>query len=73
MKKEMSNNTSLEVALEILSAKIADTSRRGYSIEDEEIKILLNEREKMYSGDEEVIDKIIKVYGPEVKRNYEGA
>lgn len=73
MEKDMSNNTSLEVALEILSAKIADTSKRGYSIEDEEIKILLNEREKMYSGDEEVIDKIIKIYGPEVKRNYEGA
>lgn len=72
MEKAMSHNTKLEVALEILSAKIADTSKKGYSTKDEEIKILLKERDRLYSGDEEVIDKIIKIYGPEIKKNYEG-
>lgn len=72
MDKAMSLNTKLEVALEVLSAKIADLSKKGYTVEDEQMKILLDEREKMYLGDEEVLDKIIKVYGPEIKKNYEG-
>ena len=68
----MSLNTKLEVALEILSAKIASVSKQGYNSEDEQMKILINEREKMYSGDEQIIEKIINIYGPEIKRNYEG-
>lgn len=71
MEKAMSLNTKLEVALEVLSAKIANTSKKGYTVEDEELKILLEEREKMYLGDEKVIDKIIEIYGPEIKKNYE--
>lgn len=71
MEKAMSLNTKLEVALEVLSAKIANTSKKGYTVEDEEMKKLLEEREKMYLGDEKVIDKIIEIYGPEIKKNYE--
>ena len=69
---KMSINTKLEVALEIISAKIANLSNAGYSVNDEKMKILLNEREQMYSGNKEVIEKIINVYGPEIKKNYEG-
>ena len=69
----MSLNTKLEVALEILSAKIANTSKKGLSTQDEEMKALLEEREKLYSGDEEILKKIINVYGPEIKKNYEEA
>lgn len=69
----MSLNTKLEVALEILSAKIANTSKKGFSTQDEEMKVLLEEREKLYSGNEEILKKIIDVYGPEIKKNYEEA
>ena len=68
---EMSLNTKLEVAVEILSAKIANLSNAGYNETNDEMQILLKEREKMYSGDEEVIEKIINVYGPEIKKKYE--
>jgi len=69
---EMSDNTKLEVAIEILSAKIAKISKEGYSANDENMKKLLQEREKMYAGDMQVIEKIIKEYGPEIKNDYEG-
>ena len=32
---------------------------------------LLREREKMYTGDKETIDKIVNVYGPEIKKKFE--
>ena len=41
----MNNNTKLEIAIEIMSAKIA----------------------KMYQFDEKTIDKIINIYGKEIK------
>ena len=69
---EMSLNTKLEVAVEIISAKIANLSNAGYSVEDEEMKKLLKEMDRMYTGDEETIEKIINVYGPEIKKRYEG-
>ena len=71
-KFNMSPNTKLEVAIEILSSKIAKTSREGYTVNDEIMKDLLNEREKMYSGDMTIIEKIIMEYGPEIKSDYEG-
>lgn len=72
MEKAMSLNTKLEVALEVLSAKIADVSKKGYTVEDEELKVLLEQRQRLYLGDEKVMDEIIEIYGPEIKRNYEG-
>ncbi len=68
----VSLNTKLEVAIEILAAKIASQYYKGYTIRDNEMKQLLKERDDMYTGNKEVIEKIIKVYGPEVKNNYEG-
>lgn len=70
---EMSLNTKLEVAVEIISAKIASMSNAGYTTENPEMQELLKEMDKMYTGDESTIDKIINVYGPEIKRKYEGA
>lgn len=64
-------NTKLEVAVEILAAKIAKTSSEGYKVEDKEIQILLNEREEMYKGNNIIIDKIINEYGKEIKRDYQ--
>lgn len=69
---KMSLNTKLEVAIEILSAKIAKTSREGFTVEDEKMKQLLDERKKLYACDEKTLEKIINVYGPEIKNDYEG-
>ena len=70
---KMSLNTKLEVGLEIISAMIANASNEGYSVKDEKMKILLKERDKLYSGDEKTIDKIINVYGPQIKEKYKNA
>lgn len=64
----MNKNTMLEIAVEIMAAKIAKTSREGIEADDEKMKQLLNERTKMYQGDEEVLKKIINVYGEEIKK-----
>jgi len=71
MIENMSLNTKLEVALEILAAKIAETSKNGFSIGDTQMQELLQEREKLYTGDEKVLDKIINEYGKEIKRKYD--
>lgn len=63
-------NTKLEVAVEILAAKIAKCSREGYKIEDVEMQQLLYEREEMYKGNKNIIEKIITEYGEEIKRDY---
>lgn len=63
----MNNNTKLEIAIEIMSAKIAKTSRENIEEKDEKLKTLLEERSKMYKFDEKIIDKIINVYGKEMK------
>lgn len=63
----MNNNTKLEIAIEIMSAKIAKTSRENIEEKDKKLKILLEERSKMYKFDEKIIDKIINVYGKEMK------
>ena len=63
----MNNNTKLEIAIEIMSAKIAKTSRENIEEKDKKLKTLLEERSKMYKFDEKIIDKIINVYGKEMK------
>lgn len=68
----MSKNTKLEVALEILAAKIGKMSQEGYTQKDSEMQVLLQQRERMYAGDEETIETIIELYGPEIKQSYEG-
>lgn len=68
----ISLNTKLEVAVEILAAKIAMTSNQGYTSKDEEMQKLLKEREEMYKGNIEIIEKIIKEYGAEVRKKYKG-
>ena len=53
----MNANTKLEIAVEIMAAKIAKTSREDNS--EEKLKELLKEKTKMYQGDKEIIEKII--------------
>lgn len=67
---EISRNTKLEIAVEIMAAKIAKTSKEGYTVDDDKMKKLIDERNKMYAGEEDIIDKIITEYGPEIKKDY---
>ena len=69
----MNANTELEIAVEIIAAKIAITSIQGFKTDSEEMRTLIKEREEMYKGNKTVINKIIKEYGPEIKNNYEEA
>ena len=50
-----------------MASKIAKTSKQGYDINSNEMKLLLEEKEKMYNCDMDTIDKIINVYGKELK------
>ena len=59
----MNANTKLEIAVEIMAAKIAKTSREEQS--EEKLEKLLKEKTKMYQGDNEIIEKIINVYRKE--------
>ena len=61
----MNANTKLEIEVEIMAAKIARTSREENS--EDKLQKLLKEKTRMYQGDEEIIDKIINIYGKEVK------
>lgn len=70
MKKELLlENVKLEVALEILAMKIA------LSISSNNIKKinkLLIEQRKIYNYDEKIIDKVLNVYGNEIKSLLKG-
>ena len=66
----ISQNTKLEIAVEIMAAKIAKTCKEGYTINDEKMQQLIKERNEMYIGNEDIINKIIKEYGSEIKRDY---
>lgn len=68
----MNENTKLEVAIEIMASKISDMALKGYDINSKELKQLLKEKEEMYNCNEEVIDKILNVYGKELKKNIKG-
>lgn len=62
-------NIRLEVAIEVMASKIASMSRAGYDIDSPEMKQLMEEKKKMYECDKEVIDKILNVYGKELRDN----
>lgn len=64
----MNDNTKLEIAVEIMAAKIAKTSRENSIDKDEKIAKLMEEKIRMYQCDKEVIEKIINIYGKEIKQ-----
>lgn len=64
----MNDNIKLEVAIEIMASKIAQMHRDGYDINSKEMKLLLEEKTKLYNCDMEIIDKIINIYGKELKK-----
>lgn len=68
MIENMSDNIKLEVAVEIMASKIAQMTRQGYTVNDKEMQQLLEERRKMYNCDMKIINKVIDVYGKELKK-----
>ena len=64
----MNDNTKIEIAVEIMAAKIAMTSRENTPDKEEKLEKLLEERTKVYQYDEEIIDKVINVYGNEINK-----
>ena len=67
----MNDNTKLEVAIEIMASKIAKAAQKGYDVDSKEMRELREEKEKMYKCDKEIIDKIINVYGKELREGKE--
>ena len=61
----MNENVKLDIAIEIMSSKVAEAMERGNK---KEIDELLEEREQMYLGNWDVINKILDVYCEDVKR-----
>ena len=63
----MNNNIMLELAKEIMARKIAMACKDGFKPNDSEINLLLEEEREMNKFNTSVIDKIINVYGKEIK------
>lgn len=64
----MNDNIKLEVAIEIMASKIASMAKNGYDNNSKEMKKLLQEKKEMYNCNMEVIDKIITIYGEELRK-----
>ena len=60
----MNENVKLDIAIEIMSTKIADAINKR---DAEEVKTLLEEREQLYLGNWEIINKILDEYSADVK------
>ncbi len=67
----MNNFVKMDVAIELLADKISKTTKQfnmsNNPIYQQELNNLMTERDKLYSGDINVMDKIINEYGKELK------
>ena len=64
----MNDNTKIEVAREVMNAMIANACRNGYNEKDKNLILLLKEEQEMNKFNFKVIDKILNVYAPKLKR-----
>lgn len=64
----MDNNIRLELAKEVMARKIAFACKEGFDENSAEIRLLLEEENEMNKFNSAVIDKIINVYGREIKQ-----
>ena len=63
----MNNNIKLELAKEVMARKIAMACAGGFDPNNKQIKLLLEEEREMNKFNTVVIEKIINVYGQEIK------
>lgn len=68
----MSIYSDLDTAIEIMAYKIAECVKETEKDKtyEKELKKLRKEREEMYDGNMETINKIINEYGAELKKLY---
>ena len=64
----MNDNTKIEVAREVMNAMIANACINGYNEKNKKLILLLKEEQEMNKFNFEVIDKILNVYAPKLKR-----
>jgi|GEM_PF-1723744 len=69
---EMSQNTKIEVAREIMNFMIGRYGQNGYDRNNKELMQVLADEKAMKHNDMAVIEKILNVYGPMVARQKEG-
>ena len=67
----MNNFVKMDVAIELMAEKISRTTNQFIKTNNmqyhDELNNLTIERDKIYSGDIETIEKVINVYGKELK------
>lgn len=61
----MNDNVKLDIAIEIMSTKIAIAMENK---DGKEVNKLLEEREQLYLGNWDIINKILQEYSKDVKR-----
>ena len=64
----MDDNTKIELAREVMNALIARSCKNGFNKNNKLIITLLNDEKEMDKFNFKVIDKIINIYAPIVKR-----
>ena len=66
------DETKVEIALEIIQRKInrliKNNKEKDFEKFNDELKILTEEREKIYDLDEETINKVFNIYLKEIKK-----
>lgn len=67
----MNNFVKMDVAIELMADKISKTTNQLIETNNiqyqNELDNLIIERDKIYNGDITIIDKVINVYGNELK------
>lgn len=68
----MSEYSDFDTAVEIMAYKISDCVKKSENDNSfkEELEKLKKERDQMYSGDTKIINKILNIYGQEIKNIY---
>ena len=64
----MNDNTKIEVAREVMNAMIGLACKNGFDENNKTLKLLLKEEQEMNKFNFKVIDKILNVYAPKLKR-----
>lgn len=65
----------VEIALQIINLKIVHLLKENNKDREDikkELNILVNERDKIYELDEDIINKVYDVYLEEIKKNRKG-
>lgn len=72
----MNSFVKMDVAIELMAEKISKTTKQYAKTNNLEYKNeldnLMMERDNIYNGDIKTIDKVIDVYGKELKNNLYG-